>query len=367
MSKQTKQFLNKPKLEVLEACRAVAALLIVLFHATQLFNEKFNQNFLFGLFRFGSSGVDFFFVLSGFILFLSQSHNIGNNTQWQPFIFKRLTRIYPVYWLINFIVILIYFLIPTFGRGYERNLDVIIKSLLLIPQGNAPILVVAWFLSHIIFFYLLFTLLIALNSQFLTFILTTWLGMTVIFTAISIGGFTIFQDNIFVRFLFSHYNLEFVGGCAAAYFLKRRSISRKNALNIFYAGIVLFFTFGLLQNYSLINDNQHLTKYYGLFTYFIASLMIVIGGASINFDTQSKLKPLLLSVGAGSYVIYLIHYPVLSALVKVITLTRINDYFIQSIAMVIACVIAVLTGYIFHAYVERKLTSRLTKLFAASS
>ena len=86
----------KKKLEIIQASRGIAALLVVLFHVTELSQQKLNQNFLSGLFAFGGSGVDFFFVLSGFIILFAHRADIGQKKKLKNFVIKRAIRVYPL-------------------------------------------------------------------------------------------------------------------------------------------------------------------------------------------------------------------------------------------------------------------------------
>ena len=56
------------QIQALQALRAVAAVLVVLFHATRVIEDQWGVVWLGGSFERGWSGVDIFFVLSGFII-----------------------------------------------------------------------------------------------------------------------------------------------------------------------------------------------------------------------------------------------------------------------------------------------------------
>ncbi|MEO0458091.1 MAG: acyltransferase, partial [Cyanobacteria bacterium P01_A01_bin.114] len=192
------------KLALLESLRGIAALLIVAFHANELFTLKFGQPFLGSLFQFGDSGVDFFFVLSGFFLALSSFKYIGQTGKASGFLLKRCVRIYPFYWFVTLGLVPVYFLMPSFGKGHERELGTLFTSLLLIPQGHAPIVSVAWFLSHLVFFYLIFTAVI-LAPKIFSKVVFIGLVLSALFMVADIGsGYQLREGAHFLtNFVFS--------------------------------------------------------------------------------------------------------------------------------------------------------------------
>lgn len=72
----------------LDAFRGIAAVLVVMFHLT--IGEPQSQ---LG-FKFGVTGVDLFFIISGFVIFMS----ISKVSSPLEFIFNRISRLYPTYW-----------------------------------------------------------------------------------------------------------------------------------------------------------------------------------------------------------------------------------------------------------------------------
>jgi len=76
----------------LQIGRAVAALLVVLHHATlgsrQFYDEAFG-----GFWGFGNIGVDFFFVLSGFIIYWAHKNDVGGRAQATLYGKKRFFRL----------------------------------------------------------------------------------------------------------------------------------------------------------------------------------------------------------------------------------------------------------------------------------
>jgi len=90
------------RIEELDALRGIAALMVVLFH----YNLMLGQNAT-DIFKFGVTGVDLFFIISGFVIFMSIS-KINNGVD---FVINRISRLYPAYWVcvsITFLVLTAY-------------------------------------------------------------------------------------------------------------------------------------------------------------------------------------------------------------------------------------------------------------------
>ncbi len=81
--------LNSKRLLELDAMRGIACLLVVVFHFNV--NQPRGWNWL----NLGVAGVDFFFIISGFVIFYSLSRN--NNAF--DFIISRFSRLFPAYWV----------------------------------------------------------------------------------------------------------------------------------------------------------------------------------------------------------------------------------------------------------------------------
>lgn len=89
--------MNKRLLE-LDALRGLAAIAVVLFHLFQKSGYSF--------FNFGVTGVDLFFLISGFVIFLT----LAKTNHWKSFVISRFTRLYPAYWVCVSITALLIFL-----------------------------------------------------------------------------------------------------------------------------------------------------------------------------------------------------------------------------------------------------------------
>src|ERR1700743_3793687 len=78
----------------LDALRGIAALMVVLFHITIGRPET----------KFGVTGVDLFFMISGFVIYMSLT-KVKNSLE---FVINRVSRLYPTYWTcVTFTYILI--------------------------------------------------------------------------------------------------------------------------------------------------------------------------------------------------------------------------------------------------------------------
>jgi peptidoglycan/LPS O-acetylase OafA/YrhL len=343
---------NKTQLNLLQTFRGLAALLIVLYHATGLAINKFSQIFLLNFFLFGNSGVDFFFVLSGFMIFYAHISDIGNKDKFILFLKKRFIRIYPLYWLVTFIILPVYFFVPSLGQGYERNIGVIIKSLLLYPQTeNMPIVSVGWTLSYEVFFYLLFSLLIVLKIRFWLPIIAIWILGTIISF---IHNFISLQNqDIYLFHIFSSYNLEFIGGCIAALFIYKfnSTINVKFLMGLLLASLALFingkyFIIGLPQETHVI-------------IYGIPSLLIIVSAVLLEIKKTIQIPKIFTFLGDASYSIYLTHYACLSVLVKLALVAKLDALMSMNFLMSVLVLVTIFLGCMFNLYIEKPLLTYL--------
>ena len=124
-------------LYVIQAGRGIAALLVVLFHATSIAEFYLHHDLAAGVFIFGYGGVDLFFVVSGFVIMWVHGDDIGHLDRLRPYLIRRLIRIYPVFWIVAAVLLPIYSGVPP-----AMNLATLVRSLLLLDPMNNPIVCV---------------------------------------------------------------------------------------------------------------------------------------------------------------------------------------------------------------------------------
>jgi peptidoglycan/LPS O-acetylase OafA/YrhL len=81
-------------LNTLQAGRAVACLAVLLLHTdVTLTLPKYLGHDIFPIFNAGGAGVQFFFVLSGFVILLVHQKDIDNPSKVAEFLWKRFRRV----------------------------------------------------------------------------------------------------------------------------------------------------------------------------------------------------------------------------------------------------------------------------------
>jgi exopolysaccharide production protein ExoZ len=196
----------KSHLESIQHLRGIAALLVVFVH------------FPTPLARFcGSIGVDIFFFISGFIIFISIDKSVYYD---QPFTFlkKRLLRIVPLYCVVTALFLLMNITLNSFHAKREAKIPVdmnsmtVIKSFLFIPITSDgyyrdPLVFLGWSLNFEMLFYI-FTSLILIIFRRKFFIPLVSLLILLGSTSFVIGDF----KNVLLDFFTSPLLLYFAIG-----------------------------------------------------------------------------------------------------------------------------------------------------------
>ncbi|GHC26808.1 acyltransferase [Kushneria pakistanensis] len=145
-----------------QALRAFAAWLVVFHHFMQVFFNFEADTPAGQLFSTrGQMGVDIFFVISGFVIYITTA---GRSMNTLRFLWQRAARIVPVYWFYTAVTTAILFFASDLMPDYGLDLPSLIMGLLFIPNenpagfGDYPILPVGWTLNFEMMFYLIFAL-----------------------------------------------------------------------------------------------------------------------------------------------------------------------------------------------------------------
>ncbi len=338
-------------ISLLQAYRGIAALLVVLFHAKMTVEEYFGGHDLLYMFNIGEAGVQFFFVLSGFIIFYIHKKDLGITENVYCYLSKRMLRIYPVYILITFIFVPFWLLMPDFGNAYHKEVIPLIKSLLLIPQNNSPHLGVAWTLTHEILFYLLFAIAI-INKTLGKWVLTSWFCLVLVFNFSNIT--LVFPFN----FLLSVNNLLFGMGIVTAMLLVRYQQIPSNKA-IFILSNIIFFIAALGAT-TFQGQGEHTTDILFTILIGIAASVIILQAKDVYLETFFGKRTGLLLLGEASYSIYLIHFPVLSAVSKLLQ-SLAGNILHPLIAFMVMVMVAITCGVLFYLLVERPIIRFLSQ------
>ncbi len=153
---------------------------------------------------YGAHGVDLFFVISGFLMWVVAS---GSRPTPGVFFLKRLARIAPLYWVLTCLAAAASVTSPHFSVQH------FLASIFFFPMEDpewgmiAPILVVGWTLNYEIAFYVLFAFSLALNAAY-----RFWTICSVIVFLFIIGLLIKPSDAGFIEFYTGTIIIEFVFG-----------------------------------------------------------------------------------------------------------------------------------------------------------
>jgi peptidoglycan/LPS O-acetylase OafA/YrhL len=323
--------------------RAVAAIMVVLYHGGRMLPQYFGNIGLGKYFEYGNAGVDFFFALSGFIIFYVHAKDIGQPSRLGNYLIRRFTRIYPIYWVVTALAIALL----VAKRDWASLLPLhVLRSLVLFPDSFDPIVGVAWTLCHEMTFYLVFAILIASRKIGAALILA-WFALVVL------GIFHPHQQSN-IRFLESPYHIEFILGAFAAYCAKKYPIAAAPGLAAI--GLIAFAVVA-----ARFNDFSISVPAAGRGLYGSASALIIYGLAVWENSGKISFPRWASFLGAASYSIYLIHTFILGWIGRALALVF-HQNFASNLLYLVSVAGAVAAGCLLYQFVERRLMTAASGL-----
>ena len=349
---------SQKSLQLIQLLRGVASILVVLLHITIRSREIMGINFLDNFFEFGGSGVDIFFVLSGFIITYSNFHYLARPSAIGKFLKRRFIRIFPIYWIIITGFLILQLALPAFyNTHFDTGIGNILKTYLLLP-GHIMLNGVSWSLTNELFFYLLFTLaLIIPNKKYSLYLLIAYFIFLVIFAVIV----PVENANVYVGMLTFPMNIEFLLGVFIVLIVNK--ISNNWVYPLLIMGILLFVAGAFLSNNEIAvisnSSNPALSR---VLLFGLPSFLIILSVVKLELNRTVKIHNVFLQMGDASYSIYLIHLPVVAAFFKLLVKFNINNpvliFLLTCILFIGICVAGI---FIFHK-IEQPLIKKLNKI-----
>lgn len=336
------------KYDSIQALRAFASVAVVLHHVVAIVGETLGRPLLYAVFQSGFGAVDLFFVISGFIITLTSVKHMGQPAALPAYARKRLVRVYPIYWLVALTLMAGVGLAATYRPSlvavpYPFSPLNVLSTLLLAPF-HIPIDLVSWSLSYEIYFYLLFGLLLV--SRHFWWLLAGLLAGSFVVLLKGLADPGIYKNPGLVQgFLLSPYNLEFALG-VGLYFWHRQG-RLPHPLLLLAGALPFVFFFNSMEPWS-----PHRVIVFGL-----PSLLGVAAAIEWERRYQPRFPAWLVHLGDASYVLYLIHFPVLVVGLKLLRQAGLSSPYAAE-----ACGLALAAGLCYLSYgLHRRLEAPLVR------
>lgn len=295
------------RIDQLTFTRFIAAISIVIFHYGE-FIPPFNHPAISYLFRNANLGVNYFFVLSGFVMILAY----GKHTQLSAieYLKNRFARVYPVY-LFAILLLLLYMIAGSNPIDYTGLVLNITLLQAWVPGKAFSFNYPGWSLSVEALFYLAFPFLVnKVYSQYkystlllpfaILWLCTQLLAEYAIHSTFYQGFGTPSHDAIY-HFPLMHIN-EFLLGNLAGYYFINKLHNKARTTDLYILAIGIFIAIVLMFNIGMNYHN-------GLLSIVFIPIILLY---AVNNGVITKLSslPVCIFLGEISYGVYILQWPV---------------------------------------------------------
>jgi exopolysaccharide production protein ExoZ len=338
------------KIESVQLLRALAAVGVVLFHtAGQL---AVRNGFVAVWAGLGAAGVDLFFIVSGFIMWVTA---IDRDESVQRFATKRILRIVPLYWLTTAIVLAIVLVAPALMRNaspdpihYLASFGFVAWRHPRLPGHFWPAVVPGWTLNYEMLFYFFVAASLAMARAWrAVFIGGALFALTLLGLLVHSSGVLSFYTNPII--------LEFLFGVVIGMTFQPTQQNKGAHYALCLIGLALFISVGTLE----VEQSR-------VFTWGLPLAIFAFGAINISLPSRNRVVHGLRVIGDASYSIYLTQFialpPVAMLMAHVLPhMNMILGSLTFALGVVAACVVIGVGTYYF---IEKPLLRASTELLA---
>jgi len=325
-------------LRSVQVLRGASAMAVALYHALQWRDGGFDV---------GRAGVDVFFVISGLIMWRVTA---GRDVSPRAFLWRRVTRVAPLYWLATLGVAAMAVAWPGFLPEVRPGWSHLFLSLAFIPHLDPrglpfPTLPPGWSLTYEAVFYLVFAAALAGPRAWRARMVTGAL------VAITAAGF-ILADPVY--FLGANpMLLQFAAGVGLGAWIE--SNGRPDPV----LGATFLVTAAIL--WAVVETSGLFSELWRPLLWGVPAWLTVAGALAFEREPRDRAAPSILEragvkAGDASYAIYLLHLPVTAVVAH--TLGWANPMLFAAVSLAASA----LAGFAAHTWLERPLTQAMRRL-----
>ena len=335
---------GEARIAELDSLRGIAALGVVLYHFVSRYHELYRHDagfpmsakWLTDVLPYGRFGVDFFFLISGFVMLMS----VSNAKSARDFFVQRAARLFPAFWIACLATWLIVHALGLPGR--EVSAQALGLNLTMVPMWIKPIAPWLWYvdgaywtLKEELLFYLVMGLALALDCRRYAIWFVTGLSALHLFGADSSAWFmsaTGFKDQ---TSLYMSYNLRWFSVFALG--MTIFEITRLGGFRWYRHGPILFIAIAdLVPLYQLFpgifskRPGPHDWEHLKAVTLGATALLL-----TVRYRPALLRSQYLLFLGSISYALYLLHQNIGYALIRQFQLNGLRSILAIPLALVI--------------------------------
>lgn len=287
--------------------RATATIVVMATHfSTQYFlmGGSENNGFFSLLHQIGAASVDCFFLISGYIMWISTQNRVIRYPV-KSFAYKRITRVFLGYWpyfLLGLLIVAIYPNIVSKQINYWGSF------FLTEPDDGKLLIQAAWTLQFEFYFYSIFALLLILPEKHTLktiYIMAAVVGLAQILAYFPLGE-TSWQGSLRQNFFLSPFCFEFFAGALIGNYLNSHRIKYTWSLLLM---VVALYAFAIYYQQHVIQSRllQYENVVARVLIYGTAGALMLM--ALVEFEARGRVlfKKYSILFGDASYSIYLSH------------------------------------------------------------